>query len=462
MNWTISDILASEGFSAQFSGKKKRLKQDIHSIKIDSRKVADGDIFVAVKGERFDAHDFLDDVFANGALAAVVNTSWWRKHQSEMPDCAFLIVNDTLDALQKIARAYRRLLSPKIIALTGSNGKTTTKEMIANVLAMKYKFHKTEGNLNNHIGVPLTLLAMKPGVELAVVEMGTNHFGEIEKLCEIAEPDLGVITNIGKAHTEFLQDIDGVRRAKGELFEAIAETGAACVNIDDPNVVQAARDAKPRKEITYGFNAAADIRGENLHLGDDGCARFECENMKFRVGVPGLHNAGNALAVLALVRYFEIDFEIAQQKLNEPVAVSGRMRKLKIGGRIVIDDAYNANPESVRAAFEFLSAFLCAGARIAVLGDMLELGEQAIEDHRAVLEYGLAHDNIECIMVHGKLMSAAFKKLDGKRDRLIFFAEKSRIAHHLMKTTKSGDAILIKGSRGAKMEDVLAEFEKMV
>lgn len=461
MNWTIRDILASRYLTAKFFGNKNVLTQNIHSVIIDSRKIEAGSLFVAIEGERYDGHDFLDDVFAKGALAAIVSRDWWTNKRSESEDRAFVVVEDTLNTLQKMARNYKRRIAPKVIALTGSNGKTTTKEMIANVLDAAYKVHKTEGNLNNHIGVPLTLLAMQPGIEVAVVEMGTNHFGEIKKLCEIAEPEFGLITNIGRAHTEFLQDIDGVRRAKGEIFEAIAETGTACVYIDDPNVVQAARDAKIRKEVTYGFSAEAEIRGENLHLGDDGCARFEFSGKIFSIGVPGMHNAGNALAAIALAQLLKIDLDSTHQALARPVAVSGRMRRLEIGGRIVIDDAYNANPESTRAALDFLHTLPGSGARFAVLGDMLELGEQAVADHCSVLEYGLAYKNIAQILLHGTLMQQAFKKIKNRSNKIRLFKEKSKIAEYLFEASTIGDVVLVKGSRGAKMEEVLSDFEKL-
>lgn len=452
MNWTYNDIVQNARIPLTWKGAEALLRQPVQRVCIDSRQVQPGDLFVAIKGERYDGHDFVAHAFQAGAGIALVQESWYAENKQHFPGQAFLITPDTLQALQEMATLYRRRVAPRVIGLTGTNGKTTTKEMMARVLATKYRVHKTTGNLNNHIGVPLTLLSMDEQTEVAVVEMGANHFGEIAALCRIAEPDIGLITNIGRGHTEFLQDVDGVRRAKGELFAAIAESGTACVNLDDPNVVRAAKESGVRRMVTYGFAPGADVQASALELDDTGCARFVLRGLQYRPGVPGLHNAGNALAALAVGTLLGVDLQACRAALAQTLAAGGRTQRLEIAGRIVIDDTYNANPESMRAALEFLQALPAAGRRFAVLGDMLELGEQQVEAHREVLAYA-AGSAIDAILVHGPLIQQAAEQLTGSRIQI--FGNKTDIADFLSENTRPGDVILAKGSRGSHMEDVL-------
>ena len=459
MNWTLAEIIEASEIDIRFEGNADLLQQRVAAVTIDSRQVGPNHLFIAIKGDRFDGHDFLKDVFESKALAVVVEQDSWPKINDLPGSSAFLLVPDTLRALQEIAAAFARKINPKIVALTGSNGKTTTKEMIAQVLSLKYRVHKTQGNLNNHIGVPLTLLAMPQETELSVIEMGMNHLGEIARLCEIAPPDVGLITNIGKAHLEFLKNIDGVRRAKGEMFAALGGNDTAIINLDDQNVVLAAKERGVSKSLTYGFQAGAMIRGEQPWLDQFGCAQFKLFDKSVRVGVPGLHNASNALSALAVASYFDVDIDRAIVALSKPADVSGRMRRSEHAGRIVIDDSYNANPDSVRAALEFLAKLPVGGQRIAVLGDMLELGDQAMQAHGEVIAMGRAAQNIDHFIVHGPLFQQVCENNAAQNERIIFIEDKAEIARRLGEITQPGDVILVKGSRGLKMEEILVAFK---
>lgn len=460
MGWTTSELLASWGLEAEFHGDKALLRRQLVGVTIDSRQVLAGEVFVALRGERFDAHDFLDQAFARQAIFAIVDRRWWQAREEGWSGGACLVVDDTLEALQHMARAYRRRLSPTVVGITGTNGKTTTKELTANVLESRFVTHRTAGNLNNHIGVPLSLLAMRPGVEVAVVEMGMNHAGEIAALCAIAEPEVGLITNIGRGHTEFLHSIDGVRRAKQELFEALAATGVACVNGDDAQVVRAAASADVQQQITYAFTAPAMVQGEALRLDDDGHAVFRWQQTTMRVGVPGLHNAGNALGALAIAHHFGLQAAEVQAALSQPLALSGRSRRLDIGGRQLFDDTYNANPESMRAAIDMLLAAAGSHRAYAALGDMLELGEGAVAEHRALLQFAIAR-GVHQVFAFGPLMQQAAAMVPEHAGKVEIFADKKEMASRLWQQSRKGDAILAKGSRGMRMEEVVREFERL-
>lgn len=461
MRWTLLEMLAAGDFGAEFTGEGDALSRQVRGVSIDSRKVEPGEVFFAIKGERFDGHDFVQSAFARHALAVVVSREWWQGHRERFPGRNVVLTDSTLRGLQKVARAYRRLIVPDVLALTGTNGKTTTKEMIANVLGSQFAVQKTAGNLNNHIGVPLTLLGMRPPVEVAVVEMGANHFNEIATLCTIAEPNAGLITNIGRGHTEFFHNILGVRKAKRELFEYLAAGGLCFVNVDDENVLAAAATAEVSRKVTYGFQREARVRGKDLTLNPDGCAMFSWDGRKITVGVPGIHNAINALAAVAVGVHYGVSAENIAKALAEPITVGGRMRKLEIAGRVVIDDSYNANPESVCAALQFLEQFPGRGRRFAVLGDMLELGSESVVAHQETLAFAQAR-GIDAVLVYGPEMQKALAAWPEAGESVVYFDAKEPIAEELAQRSQPGDVILIKGSRGMQMEEVLEQFEKAV
>ncbi len=460
MDWSLKELIQALPLQHLQTGRGQPLNQSPVGVSIDSRQIQPGEVFVAIRGERHDGHQFINEVLQKQALAVMVDEGWWQANQERMADHTVLVVEDTLTALQTLAHRYRQRIDPKVIGLTGTNGKTTTKELVSRVLARRYRVHKTPGNLNNHIGVPLTLLSMPSKTDIAVVEMGTNHFGEIATLCRIADPDYGLITNIGRGHTEFLQDLDGVRRAKQELFDYLADSGTAFVNVDDPMVVKAADAAGVRRRITYAFEHPADIRGTELRLDSRGHAHFNVDGNEFMVGVPGLHNAANALAAVALGLHFRVPEKDMVDALAQPaLEVSGRMRVWTLAGRTIIDDSYNANPESMRAALEFLQKIPAGGRKFAVLGDMFELGDLRLQSHQEVLQIA-QRLGIDFVWVTGDAMAEAFR--EGRFEQkpgFRWFAGHEELAHELIHGCKRGDVLLIKGSRGMRMENIIRALQ---
>ena len=456
MHWTLREMRETWQIESETVAAAPVLDLPLLGVSIDSRAVKSGEIFVAIKGDNFDGHTFIAQAQAQGAIATVVNRDWFRQNTSILGN--FILVDDTLIALQKMAAAYRRKLNPYVFAITGTNGKTTTKEMIANVLATEMKLHKTAGNLNNHIGVPLTLLAMREPVEVAIIEMGMNHAHEITTLCTIARPNAALITNIGRGHTGFFGSLEGVRRAKQEIFDYIATRGPACVNCDDANVVVAAAQAGGQAERSFCFAAGAEVWGSRLKLEKTGRTSSAWQGKKILLNVPGLHNGNNAMAAICAGVIMGIAPENIVNGVQEPVRVSGRMRMLEIGGRVVIDDLYNANPESVAAALNTLATMPGKGKRFAAIGDMLELGELASESHQDALQTASDY-KIDTVLTFGPEMAKAVRTLGNTN--IQHFQDKKAIATAIFQQSRAGDVFLIKGSRGMKMEDVLDEFEAL-
>ncbi|KAA3612105.1 MAG: UDP-N-acetylmuramoyl-tripeptide--D-alanyl-D-alanine ligase [Calditrichaeota bacterium] len=456
MNWTISQLRLAWNYESEFLDGKNVGEQPLAGVAIDSRTVRSGELFVAISGDTFDGHAFVATALENGALAAVVSQKWAQANKKN--DGNYIVVKDTLVALQKMASAYRKKVNPFVLGLTGTNGKTTTKEMLANVISTEKITHKTAGNLNNHIGVPLTLLAMREPVEVAIIEMGMNHAREITLLCEIAQPNAAMITNIGRGHTEFFGSLEGVKKAKQEIFDYIAPRGTACVNIDDENVVNAARDAGVQAMRTFGFSPRAAVNGTELHIEKNGCASFRWQDEKITLSVPGIHNGQNALAAICAGNMLGISKENIIKGVQQDIGVSGRMRILKIGGRTIIDDSYNANPESMLAAIATLVSSREQGRIFAALGDMLELGKLSEENHVMVLQNALKN-KIDHVMIFGPEMKKAVTMLANKSLR--HFSNKKSMAGEIFRMSRPGDFLLVKGSRGMQMEDVIAEFEKL-
>ncbi|KAA3661406.1 MAG: UDP-N-acetylmuramoyl-tripeptide--D-alanyl-D-alanine ligase [Calditrichaeota bacterium] len=456
MNWTLREMQNSWDYPCRCEHAKDVLDQPLVGVSIDSRNLQPGELFVAITGEVFDGHNFVMQALEKGALAAVVSNAWIQNNPNVKG--RFLIVADTLTALQKMATAYREKLKPFVFALTGTNGKTTTKEMIANVVSTEKATHKTTGNLNNHIGVPLTLLAMREPVEVAIIEMGMNHAREITTLCEIARPGAVLITNIGHGHTEFFGGLEGVKKAKQEIFDYVAPRGTACVNIDDANVVDAAADAGLSIQSTYGFSANADVDGANLGMGDDGCAHFTWNGAQISVPVPGLHNGLNALAAIAVGVMLGITRENIVHGVQQEITVSGRMAKCEIAGRTILDDSYNANPESMIAALDTLCALPGDGKRFAALGDMLELGSLSAESHETVLHEAVTK-GLKHVFVYGPEMQKAAHTL--ANDQIYHTDDKIEIAREFYKKSAASDALLVKGSRGMRMEEVIIALQKL-
>ncbi|MEK9136948.1 MAG: UDP-N-acetylmuramoyl-tripeptide--D-alanyl-D-alanine ligase, partial [Bacteroidota bacterium] len=364
----------------------------ISGVSTDSRKISEGELFIALKGANYDGHTFVADVFARGAAVGVVDTSFKPDSVSTRP---LLVVEDTTRALGELAHQHRMKFDIPILAIGGSNGKTTTKDMVTAVLATTYKILGTEGNLNNHIGVPQMLLHLRKRHEIAVIEIGTNHPGEIDYLCSILVPTHGLVTNVGREHLEFFKSIEGVADEEGVLFDHLKRNkkSVAFVNTDDALIQPKAKGLKRR--ITYGLasiptKSGVDVRGMLVGVNETGCASFEYVSKKparhdtIQLAIPGEHNVMNALAAVAVGLSFKVPAKRIRRALESLHPTSKRMEVLNYEGVIIYNDTYNANPDSMISALKTLAAAKVPGKKIAVLGDMRELGEHGREEHARV------------------------------------------------------------------------------
>ncbi len=422
----------------------------------DSRKVQPGDVFVALKGDKFDAHDFLPQVIAAGAAAVMVEQG--RGVASDT--CTMLEVSDTLLGLQNMARGYRAWHQPLIIGLTGSNGKTSTKDLTAIIMAAKFQTRATFGNLNNHIGVPLTLLSFEDGDECGVVEMGMNHAGEIKVLVDIALPDAAIVTNVGMAHIEYLGSQDAIAWEKGTLPANVHGEGVVVLNANDPFTDLIARHCQATV-FRAGTNAG-DVRAFDLRSNAEGTAfklDFAGEIVEAFLPIIGDHMVGNA-ALAACMGWAQgiAPADIAEALRNAKLT-GGRMETKSLNGIHFIDDSYNANPDSMKAGLTALAALQNSGRKIAVLGRMGELGVHAVEGHRDVGRHAaaVALDAVFTLGDEAALISDAAKTAGLSETRN--FGTHEACAAHLKSILQPGDAVLLKGSRSTGMEKVLSHFQ---
>ncbi len=443
------------------------------SVSTDSRMTSANEIFFALRGEKFDGHDFVADVIKRKAACAVVDRKWFHEKGKAATKLPLVVVEDTTRALGDLANIYRRRFSLPVIAIGGSNGKTTTKEMTAKVLGKRLKVVKTSGNHNNQIGVPLTIFSFSKNYEAAVVEIGTNHSGEIRRLCEVLQPDAGLITNIGAEHLEFFKDIDGVRKEELQLFASLVKSrGIAFVNTDDTNIPGAA--GTPQRKFTYGFishdRLTRSLSGRLFGLDKKGCALFEMKwdgkTEVVHLGVLGIHNAMNALAAAAVGLHYGINLLDVKKALESFKAIDKRMQYVEVSGIRILNDTYNSNPESAVAAIQWLSSVRAGGKKFAVFGDMLELGASAKREHRR-LGAEIAQEGIDYLFTFGNLSkeiaSSAENRLRlgpivSRRLEIQSFESKQELSERLLRSVSPGDVVLVKGSRGMKMEDVVDDL----
>ena len=421
---------------------------------IDSRTAGPGDLFFAVRGERLDGHDYAAAAIARGAVAAVVS----RARVAGLPDAVLaaplLIAEDPLIAMQALAAHVRRQWGRRVVAITGSAGKTTTKEAVAAALAKKFKVLKSHGNLNNGFGLPLQLLRLEPEHEFAVVEMGMNHTGEIAALCRIATPDWGVVTNVGTAHIEnFAEGQAGIARAKFELVAALPSNGVAFLNCDDPYVSQFGRDFQGRA-VYFGEGPCADPQIVSVHEDLAGLHvnyRAADREGTFTLQLLGEHNASNAMAGLAVALEAGVDLDSALAALSSLTAGDKRGQVIEINGATILNDSYNSNPEALRSMIRTLAARPAAGRRILVAGEMLEQGELAPDLHTAC---GLtaAETGIDLVAaVQGNARHLATAACSGGVAS-VFLPDAEAAGHWLVQNLRAGDVVLIKGSRGVHLE----------
>lgn len=425
---------------------------------IDSRTIQPGELFFAVKGEKMDGHDFVSQAIEKGAIAAVVAREKQGAFSAGLP---VIPVDDTLVALQTLATCVRRLWGKPLVGVTGSAGKTTTREAIAHVLATRLKVHKSEGNFNNHFGLPLMLLKVQPEHDIAVLEMGMSHAGEITALAKIAQPEVGVVTNVAPVHLEFFDSIAGIARAKYELIESLPATGTAVLNADDEYVSQFGRDFRG-KVIKYGLGPTAAVRAERVESRGEQGSAFDIVvgDQRERAMLPpvGSHNVLNALAAVAVAvdRGFTLSEAVAALSSLSPADKRGQV--VRLGNITVINDCYNSNPKALAAMVDAL-ATMPAQRRIVVAGEMLELGPAGAEMHRESGRHirGKAIDLL--IGVRG-LAEQIVEGATGAGTEAEFVSSAEAAGEWLAKNTRDGDVVLLKASRGVKLEKALETWKE--
>lgn len=415
-----------------------------NSISIDTRKIEPNSLFVAIKGERFDANTFAKEALEKGAAYVIID------NETYFIDQRTILVEDSLIALQELAKFHRDYLKLPIIALTGSNGKTTTKELIHAVLSRKFKTKATVGNLNNHIGVPLTLLSFTAETEIGIVEMGANHKKEIEFLCELAKPDYGYITNFGKAHLEGFGGVEGVIEGKSEIYKYLsANDKLVFINLEDP--IQVER-SKSLKSYSFGINKTnADMNITSIKANP--FVTIVYSDLVVQSHLIGLYNANNINAALTIGKYFGVTDSEIKYALESYIPENNRSQLVKKGSNQIILDAYNANPSSMSVAIEnFLQ--LDNANKVMILGDMFELGDESLQEHKAIVAMLSKDENVKCYFV-----GSAFYESKIEKDNFWFYNTFESFSNDLSEMKFDNSTILIKGSRGMALERTLEFIE---
>jgi UDP-N-acetylmuramoyl-tripeptide--D-alanyl-D-alanine ligase len=425
----------------------------VHGYSIDSRTVETGQLFFAVKGERLNGHDYVEQALAQGASAAVVARDQLGRYPVKE---RLLVVEDTLVALQNLATAVRRLWGKPLIAVTGSAGKTTTKEAIAHVLATRFRVLKSEGNFNNHFGLPLMLLKVEPEHDLAVIEIGMSHAGEIRALAKIAQPEIGVVTNVAAVHLEFFDSLADIARAKYELIESLPANGTAIVNADDEYVSRFGRGFKG-KVVSYGTHEMANVRAENMEAKGIEGIEFDVvigtERQHATLPLVGQHNVLNALAAVSVGVERGMKLVEAVGALATMAPAEKRGRVLQVGNITVINDCYNSNPKALKAMVDALAG-MPAKRRVVLAGEMLELGPAGEEMHREAGQH-IAENNVDVLLGVRGLAQTMVEAATHRGIRAEFVASSDEAGEWLAREVRDGDVILLKASRGVKLEKAL-------
>ena len=435
------------------------LKEIAQGYSIDSRTIQPGELFFAVKGERLDGHDFVQQALERGAVSAAV-----RKDQlARFPvKTCLLAVDDTLHALQTLATAVRRMWGKPVVGVTGSAGKTTTKEAIAHVLSSRYRVLKSEGNFNNHFGLPLMLLKLEPDHDIAVIEMGMSHAGEISALAKIAQPEIGVVTVVAPVHLEYFDSLASIARAKYELIESLPAGGIAVLNADDEYVSQFGRDFKG-KVVMYGTRANADIRAEQIQSRGAEGSEFDVvvNGVRERAVLPlvGTHNISNALAAVAVGLERGIRLADAVASLATLLAADKRGQVVQVGNTRVINDCYNSNPKALEAMVDALAA-MPAKRRIVVAGEMLELGPAGEQMHRTAGQ-NIAEKKIDVLIGVRGLAQPMVEAAKTKGMKAEFVNTPEEAGEWLARESRDGDVVLLKASRGVKLEKALEKWKDL-
>ena len=454
-NLTLENIARVCG--GTYYGPADKLQEEVMSVITDSRKAEEGCLFVPIVGERVDAHKFIPQVMEAGALATL------SERVLDNADFPYIAVESSLQAVKDIAEFYLKQLQIPVVGITGSVGKTSTKEVIASVLNQKYHTLKTQGNFNNELGLPLTVFRLRDGDEIAVLEMGISDFGEMTRLAQIARPDTCVITNIGTCHLENLGDRDGVLKAKTEIFQSMKPNGHIVLNGDDDKLITV-REYNGVKPVFFGLNSERDVYADQIeskglkgvacriHLGEDA--------FDVLVPTPGIHMVYNALAAAAVGRIYGLTIEEIRRGIESLETIRGRFKMIETDKFLVVDDCYNANPMSMKASLDVLHDG--EGRRVAILGDMGELGEDEAALHEGVGIHAATCGIDACVCVGDLAVHIAEAARKANPDFPVYY-EKTResLLEHLNDYVQKGDTILVKASHFMKFEEVVKALEEM-
>jgi UDP-N-acetylmuramoyl-tripeptide--D-alanyl-D-alanine ligase len=453
MQLSLGEVATILGFSCAVPERLAR------GYSIDSRTLTAGDLFFAIRGPRFDGHDFIGQALGRGAVGAVVGRAFYARSPEELRP-ALIAVADTTRALQQLAIAVRRKWGGRLVAITGSTGKSTTKEMTAAILAERYSVLKSAGNLNNHYGLPLTLLGLAPTHEVAVTELAMSGAGEIALLTRMAQPQVGVVTNVAPVHLQFFDSVEAIARAKRELFENMPEGSTAVLNLDDERVRGFAEGFSGRV-VTYGFDPGADLKVVGVRPEGNQGSRFQVRGVsldaEFRLPLPGRHNIQNALAAIATASLFEVLAAEAQAALAQfrPLPQRGEILTLP-RGIVLINDCYNSNPLAMETMLETLAAWPGAQRRIVVAGEMLELGPTSPDLHRRVgRKCAECHvDRLLAVQGDARFFLEGAREAGLAEPHCQFFSTAEEAVESCRKMLEPGDVVLVKGSRAVHLEKV--------
>ena len=445
-NMTLAHI--TEVCGGIYFGPEEKKTAEVTDIVTDSRKAGEGSLFVAIPGERVDGHKFIPNVASQGALAVI------SEQKLETPPCPYILVKDSMEAIKAMAEYYMQQLNIPVVGITGSVGKTSTKEVIASVLKEKYRTLKTQGNFNNELGLPLTVFRLRDEDQIAVLEMGISDFGEMARLTKIAKPDTCVITNIGTCHLENLGDRDGVLKAKTEIFQSMKPNGHIVLNGDDDKLITVREYNGVKRDVYADQVESKGLKGVacRIHLGEDA--------FDVLVPTPGIHMVYNALAAAAVGRIYGLTIEEIRRGIESLETIRGRFKMIETDKFLVVDDCYNANPMSMKASLDVLHDG--EGRRVAILGDMGELGEDEAALHEGVGIHAAACGIDACVCAGDLAVHIAEAARKANPDFPVYY-EKTResLLEHLNDYVQKGDTILVKASHFMKFEEVVKALEEM-
>ena len=456
-NLTLHNIANAVSGKLFFAEGKEHL--EVKGVVLDSRKVEQDFLFVATVGERVDGHSFIEQVYEKGALCVICEKA------PQNPSGAYILVESSFQALKDVAKFYRENLDIKVVGITGSVGKTSTKEFISSVLETHYKVLKTEGNFNNEVGLPLTVLRIQEDTEVAVLEMGISDFGEMHRLSEIAKPDICVITNIGQCHLENLGTRDGILKAKTEIFDFMKEDGMVCLNGDDDKLITV-ESVKGTSVVFFGMNKthaiySSDCKNQGLS-GSTAVIHREGRSFSVDIPLPGEHMIYNALAATAVATMLGLSDEEIQKGIAAVEPVGGRSHIIRSEKVTIIDDCYNANPVSMKAAVDLLT--MANSRTVAILGDMFELGSNEQELHYGVGAYA-AEKEIDVILCIGELSKNMYKgalSVANSTSKAYHFVDKATLLEQLSGLLQAGDSVLVKASHGMRFEELLDKIPNVI